>query len=164
MTDASTSLDWGLIDGAILGLPATEIADRLCGVVTPEYVVLRTKQLLAGNDWLTDAERERALLYELERRITQLRIADDLASIKVQSTILRDLLDRLERRQGVLGDQITVYSRAVAKEIVDLITLFAEHLRAAMPPGVDESRWVQLEQAAFVSTRHEIEARTGAGI
>jgi len=157
------SLDQGLLDGAILGLPATEIAARLGDVVAPEYVVQRTKQLLAGSDWLTDAERERALLGELERRIIQLRGADDLDSIKVQGTILRDLLDRLERRQLDIGEKILVYNRALGKEFADLVWLFAEQMRAAMPPGVDEPRWDQLTLDAMVSTKRTIEARSGGG-
>ena len=66
---AKGSVDEQLIAYAVMDLSPEEISGRIGGVLSPARVRLRVNDLLTSGDWLTDAQKERALLSIALRQI-----------------------------------------------------------------------------------------------
>lgn len=156
---AADSLDDALLDAATLGLSPAETARRLDGAITPARVIVRTRELLAEGDWLTELERERALLRTLEARIVELQRAHDLDSIKVQGTLVSRVLDQLNRRNTTIEDQLGRFNAEVGRFMGGVIFEFAGLLRGALLNEIDPARWAALQAEALQGALLAIEAK-----
>jgi hypothetical protein len=150
------SIDDALIEGAVLDLSPEEISARLGGVLSPARVMVRTRELLRSNDWLTEAEKERALLRTLQERVQELRRANDLDSIKAQFVIVKELLAQIQKRQLATDDQLATYNTNVGRELGRIVDLTLTYMKGALRNEIEPQRWDDLVQEALIMAQNEI--------
>jgi len=159
---AKGSVDEQLIAYAVMDLSPEEISGRIGGVLSPARVRLRVNDLLTSGDWLTDAQKERALLSIALRQIgdiQQVAGSGDLEASKVLLVYLKDVLDRLEKRQVRITADLNTYNASVGQQLGHVVDLALTYMKGALRESVDAEKWDELVLDAIAVAAHEIEKK-----
>lgn len=153
------SIDDALLDGAVQNLSPEEVSARLKGALSPARVILRTKELLRDPGYIDEIMRERALLRVLEYRVTELQRSSDNDSIKLQATLVKELLAQLNRRKSATDDQLNTYNANIGRQIGHVVDLTLTYMKGALREQVDAQAWDTLVLEAMAMAWHEIEKK-----
>ncbi|GAA4481784.1 hypothetical protein [Microbacterium panaciterrae] len=157
---AKGSVEEQIIVYAAMKLSPEDISERIGGALTPARVRLRVKELLQEGDWLEDAEAEKALLTIALRQIgdiQQIAGSKDLEAAKVLLTYLKDVLDRLEKRQSKLTTNLNTYNQNVGRQLGHVVDLALTYMKGALRESVDAEKWDELVLEAMTLAWTEIE-------
>ena len=157
------SLDDALLDGAVLGLSPEQISDRIGGVLTPARVAIKLRELLSASNWLEDAERERAVLHLLERKLVELNKFNDLDTAKLVLAYGKELLVNLNKRKAVVEDQLLTYDRNVGQQLGHVVDLALGYMQGALREKVDPETWDRTKQEALALAWREIQSKQVEG-
>lgn len=153
------SIDDQLIMGAARGLSPEDISREIGEVMTPARVMVRTRELLRSGDWLEQKEQEQALLTTLRNRVYELQKRDDLDSIKVQASIIKDLLAQLDKRQKANETDLNTYNANVGRQLGHVVDLALTYVRGSFRDQIEPTRWAEVIQEAMVMAASEIEKK-----
>lgn len=153
------SIDDQLIMGAARDMSPEDISREIGGILTPARVMVRTRELLRASDWLTEKESEQALLIVLRNRVFELQKAKDLDSIKVQASIIKDLLAQLEKRSKANEHDLTTYNANVGASLGRVVDLALGYMRGAFREDIDMDKWDAALEEALVVAQNEIEKK-----
>jgi hypothetical protein len=153
------SIDDQLIGGAARGLSAEDMSRELGGIMSPARVMVRTRELLRAGDWLEEKEQEQALLIVLRNRVYELQKSNDLDSIKVQASIIKDLLTQLDKRQKANETDLTTYNANVGRQLGHVVDLVLTYVRGSFRDQIEPDRWIEVIQEAMVMAAAEIEKK-----
>ena len=156
------SIDDQLIAGAARGLSAEDISREIGGIMSPARVMVRTRELLRAGDWLEEKEQEQALLIVLRNRVYELQKAKDLDSIKVQASIIKDLLAQLDKRAKANEVDLNTYSANVGRQLGHVVDLVLTYMRGAMREEIDLEKWDASIEEAMVLAVAEIQKKQRA--
>lgn len=158
------SIDDALLEGAVLGLSAEEISQRINGVLSPARVMVKTREMLRGGDWLEDAERELAILRMLNKNLVELhQMALDTDGAKIQLAYAKELMDRLAKRRSAVESDLMTYNANVGAVLGHAAFLIATHIRGALRDKIEPEEFdnLVLDSVAVAQVeieRHQVEA------
>jgi hypothetical protein len=154
------SVDDQLIELAAMEISAEEISRRLGGAITPPRVRQRVSDLLTAGDWLTDVQKERALIRILHMNLMAMR-GDELNvdNAKLQLQYANVLLDRLDKRQAVTSEQLETYNSNVGRTLGEVVIHALAYMKGALSGEIDSQRWDILVEEAMLSARQAIAAK-----
>lgn len=151
------SIDDQLIALANLDLSAEEISSRLQGVLSPARVMIRTKEILSGGNWLTDLEKERALIRILQTNLAELRSNYlDLDNAKVQLQYVKAILEQIDKRKKVLDETYNLIEVNQGRLMGRVYDMALSYIRGAFRQEVDAAKWDEVKQAALLHAREEL--------
>lgn len=153
------SIDDQLILGAARGLSPEDISREIGGIVTPARVMVRTRELLRADNWLEEKEKEQALLIILRNRVYDLQQSRDNDSIKLQASLIKDLLTQLGQREKANQEDLNTYSMNVGRQLGRVVDLVLTYMRGAMREEIDPAKWDSSIEEALVLAQAEIEKR-----
>lgn len=154
------SVDDQLIELAAMEISAEEISRRLGGAITPPRVRQRVSDLLTAGDWLTDVQKERALIRILHMNLMAMR-GDELNvdNAKLQLQYANVLLDRLDKRQAVTSEQLETYNSNVGRTLGEVVIHALAYMKGALSGEIDSQRWDILVEEDMLSARQAIAAK-----
>lgn len=144
------SIDDQLIMGAANGLSPEDISRSIGGILTPARVMVRTRELLKAGDWLEDKEQEQALLIVLRNRVAELQNSKDLDSIKVQTSIIKELLAQIEKRSKSNAADLNTYSRNVGAVLGRVVDETLAYMKGAFREEIDHQKWDEAIKEALL--------------
>lgn len=153
------SIDDALIEAGVLGLSAEETSERIGRVLTPMRVMQRTRELAKSGNWLDEAEKEALLLKILQKRVVELQEERELDSIKVQASMVKDLLVQLNKRRAALDTDLNTYSANVGRQLGQVVDLALTYMKGALREEVDPEKWDGLVMEALLVAQREIEKK-----
>ncbi len=151
------TLDDQLITGAARGLSPEDISREIGGVMSPARVMVRTRELLRAGDWLEEKESEQALLIVLRNRVYELQKAKDLESIKVQASIIKELLTQLDKRQKANEVDLNTFNANVGRVLGQVVDRTLAYMRGAFREEIDVEKWDEALEEALIMAQSEIE-------
>lgn len=154
------SIDDALLQAAVLGLSAEETSTRIGGVLSPARVMIRTREMLAGGNWLEDAERERAILRLLEKNLIDLNNQYlDMDNAKVQLAYAKELFDRLDKRKAATETDLNTYDENVGRQmghVVDVVFAYVGGRVIGRTEPITPEEWRELLEEGMEMARYEI--------
>lgn len=154
------SVDDQLIELAAMEISAEEISRRLGGAITPARVRQRVSDLLTAGDWLTDVQKERALIRILHMNLMAMRGEElNADNAKLQLQYANVLLDRLDKRQAVTSQQLETYNANVGRTLGEVVIHALAYMKGALSAEIDAQRWDLLVEDAMLSARQAIAAK-----
>lgn len=152
------SIDDALLEGAVLGLSAEEISGRIGGALSPARVMVHTREMLRGGNWLDDAERELAILRMLNKNLVELhQMALDTDGAKIQLQYAKELMDRLAKRRGAVESDLNTYNANVGRQLGHVVDLALTYMKGALREKIDPQAWDGLVLDAMAVAQVEIE-------
>lgn len=145
-----------------------EISQRWNGVIEPEQVAARTKQLLKSRKWLTQAQEEELVLLRLRNTLTMIEKAMsdsgmiDLDTAMVQLRFLKELGNRLDKRRAATQVDLETYDMNVARQLGRVLDLTIESLRRTFISEIDEDLWDAAVQRSIAQARDILEEKAVA--
>ncbi len=129
-----------------------EISRLLNGAVTPATVRLRAQQLVSTSDWLTDQQQAKVALLKLRRWLAELegRYMDE-SNAKLRLGMLKEIMDRVEKRQKATDHDLTTYHVNVGREMARVYDMALGHMKKALSEKIDPTEW---DSAARDALRH----------
>lgn len=152
------SIDDSLLEGAVMGLSAEEISERIAGALTPARVMVRLRQMFTGGTRLDDAERELAILRLLEKNLVDLNrmmLDKDIATVQLQYA--KELMNRLAARRKLAEEDINSHNAAIGRELGHVVDLVLVFMKGALREKVDPQKWDELVLDAMAMAQLEIE-------
>lgn len=153
------SIDDQLIMGAARDLSAEEMSREIGGILSPARVMVRTRELLRSGNWLEEKEKEQALLLVLRNRVYELQTAKDLDSIKVQASIIKELLGQLDKRSKSNEHDLTTYSRNVGAALGRVVDETLAYMKGAFRDQIDHQKWDEAIKEALLMASIRIEEK-----
>lgn len=153
------SIDDQLIMGAARDLSAEEMSREIGGILSPARVMVRTRELLRSGNWLEEKEKEQALLLVLRNRVYELQTAKDLDSIKVQASIIKELLGQLDKRSKSNEHDLTTYSRNVGAVLGRVVDETLAYMKGAFRDQIDHQKWDEAIKEALLMASMRIEEK-----
>lgn len=154
------SIDDALLQAAVLGLSAEETSTRIGGILSPARVMIRTREMLAGGNWLEDAERERAILRLLEKNLIELNNTFlDMDNAKVQLAYAKELFGRLDKRMAATETDLTTYDENVGRQmghVVDIVLAYVGGRVVGRTEAITPDEWRGLIEEGMEMARYEI--------
>jgi hypothetical protein len=152
------SIDDALLEAAVMDLSAEETSARLNGVLSPARVMVRWKELLRSNTWLEAAEREQALLRVLQKNLVDLQNAELMGAegFKIQLSYIRQLFERLDKRQAATEEQLNTYNENVGRQLGRVVDMTLKYMQGALREVIEPAKWDELVQEALVMAQVEI--------
>jgi hypothetical protein len=95
----------------------------------------------------------------LRNRVYELQKAKDLDSIKVQASIIKDLLTQLDKRQKANETDLSTYNANVGRQLGHVVDLVLTYMRGAMRDEIDLQKWDDSIEEALVLAQAEIAKR-----
>lgn len=157
------SIDEALLHGAVAGLSAEQISERIGGILSPARVSLHLRELLSGGIRLEDIEHERAILLLLQAKLVELDNtawgADSLAAAKVMLTYAREIMGQLQKRKALTDEQLNTYDQNVGRQLGHVVDLALTYMKGALRDQVDPLTWDRTKEEALALAWTEIEKR-----
>ncbi len=153
------SLDDQLIMGAARDLSPEDVSREIGGIMSPARVMIRTRELLRSPDFLDEKQKEQALLLVLRNRIYELQNAKDLDSIKVQASLIKDLLTQIDKRSKANEHDLNTFNANVGRWLGHVVDLVLTYMRGAMREDIDLEKWDASIEEALVMATNEIAKR-----
>lgn len=134
------------IDQVILRYADSEspeaISERLGGVIKPERVAALGKKLLAGANWLTQAEQEELVIRRMRKIVADMESGyQDLGTQKAQIQALGEIAKRLDKRREVTAVDLEKLYANQAQIMLRAVDLATGYLRGAFRDQIDQERW-----------------------
>lgn len=154
------SVDDQLIELAAAEVSAEEISRRLGGAITPARVHQRVTDLLNAGDWLTDVQKERALIRILHMNLMQMRDTElNVDNAKLQLQYANVLLANLEKRQTATAGQLETYNSNVGRTLGQVVLHALGYIKGALSAEIDPARWDAIVEEAMIDARKQIQAK-----
>lgn len=155
-------LNW--MDNTILrystSLSPEDISRKLNGVMSPERVAARAKELLSSANWLTMVEQEQALILRLQSILNDLeevRTRGDYDNAEIQLRYLKEIGNRFDkRRQANAVDLNTLYGNQ-AQMMLRAIDKAISYLRGAFREKIDQEAWDEALREGMMHAQEELE-------
>ncbi len=155
------SIDQALLNAVILELHPAETSRRIGGILSEGRVVARTQQLLTGGNWLTDVEKERAIVLLLEQKLVHMsnHVTVDGDSAKLMLAYAKELFARIDKRKAITDDLLTTYDQNVGQQLGHVVDLALTYMRGALREEVDRDKWDTLVLEAMTMAQLEIQKK-----
>lgn len=152
------------VDDTILrfadSMSPVEISQKLGGIVSPEAVASYTQRLLEQRDWLTENQEARIIELKLKRILSQLEEQfTSLDNAKVQTMLLREIGNRLDKRIATRNDDLNTYNQNVGRALAEAVDVYFAYIKGALRDEIDPARWEELSAEAMVHVRSKIAER-----
>jgi hypothetical protein len=72
---------------------------------------------------------------------------------------LKDVLDRLEKRQARITADLNTYNASVGQQLGHVVDLALTYMKGALRESVDAEKWDELVLDAIAVAAHEIEKK-----
>lgn len=151
------SIDDQLIMGAARDMSPEDISREIGGILTPARVMVRTRELLKSPGWLERAQREQALLIVLRNRVYELQKSSELDSIKLQASIIKDLLGQLDKQYSRTENDLSTYNSNVGATIGRVLDIAMSYMKGSLREKIDPKEWDDRLEEAVEMARVEIE-------
>ena len=149
------------VDQKILQLAGShspaEISARLGGVVSAGAVASRVQTLLKAKDWLTTAQEEQLLLWELKMALVEINERTmDKDMLKVKLAYTKAITDRLDKRLASTDIDLGVLYQNQGRIMGQVVDSALSYMKGALREQVDATLWEDLVKEAMYSAQAEI--------
>lgn len=153
-------------------LSPVEIGERVG--LEPAVVAARLSELLVSRDWLSELQRERLLLVELEglkdsvlarvRELEDGEVSDYVAVVNVALRSLRLVGERLDSRRRLVEEDLGRVSRSQARLFGEAFDLALQHILVSLPlaEGVDGAFVDGVVEEGLRLAAAQLESRVGS--
>ena len=135
-----------------------EISQRLGGVITPERVAARGKQLLADANWLTQVEQEELIIRRMRKIVSDMEGSyQDLDTQKAQIQALGEIAKRLDKRRDATQVDLEALYGNQAQIMLRAVDLATGYLRGAFREQIDQQAWDEAIQEGMALAAAELQ-------
>jgi hypothetical protein len=149
------------IDAVILRMCAShspeEISRHLGGTVSPARVAAQVQTLLKSKTWLSQAQEEQQLMWELRDVLNKMRSKfEDLDNLKAQLGVLKVIGSRFDSRSRANEEDLNSYSTNVGREMARGYDIALSYMKGALREHIDPEVWDEAAREGLYHAQAEI--------
>lgn len=134
-----------------------EISRALGGTVSPARVAALTQTLLKQKNWLSSAQEDLQISWELRDVLDQMRNGfQDLDALKAQVTVLKLIGERLERRTRATQDDLNVLYANQGRIMAQAFDLALSYMKGALRDDIDPEKWDEAQREGLYHAQAEL--------
>jgi hypothetical protein len=134
-----------------------EMSKELSGVISAREAATHLSELLKAPDWMSAAQEDRLITIRMSTILATLEDRfQDIDNMTLQLKILKELGNRLDKRQAATTVDLNTWSVNTGRELGRIVDLSLSYMRGALREQVDPEKWDELLTEAMSHARVEI--------